>query len=313
MPLRGTFYFTPPLIRKLLKSIIQWRCQLSDDREHRNEVFGGAPGAPHSHGMPTRNVLKEDFGLDIPVENVPLPSLGAVYPADHPLHGQETVQIRAMTAKDEDILTSRALIKKGTVITHLLKSCLIDKSIDVDQMISGDRNALMISLRVTGYGAEYRVEVDCPACGERSKQNFDLTQLEINRLSISPLVSGSNLFEFFLPVTKKKVKFKFLTGNDEQEIMVTDERKKKQGIHTENTVTSRIQHALVSVGDVTDRNKISTFIRNMPARDSLELRRFIDKNEPGISMKTWMDCPSCLEHSEVRLPLGAAFFWPDAE
>ncbi|NCA17808.1 MAG: hypothetical protein EBS90_12335, partial [Betaproteobacteria bacterium] len=65
--------------------------------------------------------------------------------------------------------------------------------------------------------------------------------------------------------------------------------------------------------NITDKNKISMFCRNMPARDSLELRKHIDNNEPGIEMKSWMDCPSCLEHSEVRLPIGAAFFWPDSD
>jgi len=285
---------------------------MSDDREQRNEVFGAPPNPGHP-SIPTRDVMKEDFGIEIPVENVPLPSRGVVYTADDPLHGHETVQIRAMTARDEDILTSRALIKKGTVISHLLKSCLINKNIDVESMLSGDRNALMVALRVTGYGAEYNVEVDCPACGERSKQNFDLTQLEINRLKIDPTIIGTNVFEFDLPLTKKRIKFKFLTGVDEQEIMITAERKKKQGITNENVVTARLQHAIVSIDNISDKNKISLFIRNMPAMDSLELRRFIDKHEPGIDMKCWMDCVSCYEHSEVRLPLGATFFWPDAD
>ena len=277
------------------------------ERNERNEIFGQA-----GQMMPRKNVMLEDFGYEVPVENVPLPSQGMVYPAESPLHGQETVQIRAMTAKEEDILTSKALIKKGTVITHLLQSCLIDKSVRVDEMLSGDRNALMVALRVTGYGSDYNVEVDCPACSERSKQSFDLTELKINRLSTAPIAVGANVFEFELPVTKKGVRFKFLTGIDEQDIMVTQERRKKQGQQADNLVTMRLQHAIVSIANVTDRNKIAMFISNMPARDSLALRRHIDGAEPGIEMKAWMDCPSCLEHSEVRLPLGATFFWPDS-
>ena len=288
---------------------------MSDERENKNQqVFGSHPGQPGVHpSIKRRDVMKEDFGYEVPVETVPLPSVGVTYPADHPLHGQETTMVRAMTARDEDILTSRALIKKGIVISSLLKSCLVDKSIDVDEMLSGDRNALMVALRVTGYGAEYNVEVDCPACGERSKQNFDLTQLNINRLTLSPTIAGTNCFEFELPVTKKRVKFKFLTGYDEQEIMVISERKKKQGIKTENAVTERLKYSIVSIDNIDDKNKIAMFVGNMPARDSLALRKFIDKSEPGIDMKSWMDCPSCFEHSEVRLPLGAAFFWPDTE
>ena len=284
-------------------------------RSERNEIFSqGQDGPPNVQpGMPTRNVMRDDFGFEVPVETVPLPSRGITYPVDGGLHGTETVDIRAMTAREEDILTSRALIKKGTVISHLLKSCLIDRNIDPDTMLAGDRNALMTALRITGYGSDYNVEVDCPQCGERSKQSFDLTSLPIKRLDVQPVALGSNLFEFQLPVTKKKVRFKFLTGRDEQEIMITAERKKKTGMQGQNLVTTRLQHAIVSIEGVDDKTKIGMFIRNMPARDSLELRRFIDKSEPGIDMKSWMDCPACLESSEVRLPMGASFFWPDAE
>jgi len=256
--------------------------------------------------------MKDDFGFEVPVESIPLPSRGAVYPPTSPLHQQETVDVRAMTAREEDILTSRALIKKGTVITELIKSCLIDKRIEVSSMISGDRNALMVGLRVTGYGSDYNVEVECPECSEKSKQTFNLSELAIKPLEIQPAEPGTNLFEFHLPVTKKNVRFKFLTGADEEEIMVIQERKKKAGAIADNLVTTRMQYAIQMVEGKTDKALISNFVRNMPAKDSLMLRNFIDKNEPGIDMKAYMDCPSCSESSEVRIPLGAAFFWPDA-
>ena len=281
-------------------------------RSDRNEVFGAAPTSAAA-AMPKRNVMQEDFGYEIPVESVPLPSLGVTYSSESSLSHQETIDIKAMTAKEEDILTSRSLIKKGTVITHLLRSCLVDKSIDPDEMLSGDRNALMTAVRITGYGKSYNVEVDCPACGERSKQSFDLAALPIKRLQTPPVSPGSNLFEFQLPLTKKTVRFKFLTGADEAELAVIGERKKKQGMTAENLVTQRLMFAIQSIDGITDKSKISMFCRHMPARDSLALRKYIDANEPGIDMKSWMDCPSCLEHSEVRLPIGAAFFWPDAE
>jgi hypothetical protein len=280
-------------------------------RAERNEVFTASDAARAGHQV--RNIMRDDFNFEVPVESVPLPSMGAVYSSDSPLFRQETIDIRAMTAKEEDILTSRALIKKGTVITHLLKSCMINKHVDPDEMLSGDRNALMTAVRITGYGAEYAVEVECPACSEKSKQAFDLAQLPIRRLKISPVAEGANLFEYILPVSKKRVRFKFLTGADEAELATVQERKKKQGMSTDNLVTQRLMFSIQSIDNITDKTKISMFIRNMPARDSLELRKFIDANEPGIEMKSWMDCPSCLEHSEVRLPIGAAFFWPDSD
>ena len=108
------------------------------------------------------NVMLDDFGIEIPVETVPLPSRGIIYKTEGSLFGQETIDIKPMTAKEEDILTSRAYIKNGSVISKLIQSCLSDKSIDPDDLISGDRNALLIALRITGYGADYDLELSCP-------------------------------------------------------------------------------------------------------------------------------------------------------
>ena len=258
------------------------------------------------------DVMKDDFGIHIPAESVPLPSSGVIYNQDGPLFGRETLDIKPMTAKEEDILTSRALIKKGTVLTKLIHSCLIDKSINPDDLISGDRNALLVSLRITGYGADYDVEIDCPECSTRSKQTFDLSTLPIKRLQIDPVTIGENVFEVQLPVTKKVVKVKFLTGHDEREMMITSERKKKTGIKTDSSVTDRLMQSIISVDGITDKNKLAFFVKNIPARDSLVLRKFLDNYEPGVEMKSWMTCPNCHEQSEVGLPMGASFFWPDS-
>ncbi len=275
--------------------------------ENRSDLFGGAVPA----GIQVKDVMKDDFGFEIPVESVPLPSNGVTYSVDSPLHCSETVDIRSMTAREEDILTSRALIKKGTVITELIKSCLIDKKINVPDMLSGDRNAVMVALRITGYGKDYVVESDCPKCGNRSKQTFDLANMPIKRLEIEPVSKGQNAFEFKLPLTKKSVVFKFITGRDEEEILTVQERTKKQGAIADNIVTTRLQYAIVSIDGRTDRGAINSFIRSMPARDSMALRKYIEQNEPGIDMKSDYDCNSCNEVSEVRVPLGAGFFWPE--
>ena len=282
-----------------------------------NDVFTGdkAPEGSMAEGWKgqTTNVLADDFGLTIPTEIVPLPSQGVIYGEEDALNMKETIEIRAMTAREEDILTNRAFIKNKTVIAELIKSCLINKNIDPNNMIAGDRNAMMVALRITGYGQEYTVEVDCPACGERSKQDFDLGALPIKHLAHQPVTPGSNIFEFTLPLTKKKVRFKYLTGHEEQEIAIIEERLKKRGIQKNNLVTNRFQHQVLSIDNINDKNKVQKFCQNMPARDSLALRKFMDKNEPGIEMKQHMTCPHCFEESEVRLPMGASFFWPDSE
>ena len=267
----------------------------------------------NNHGpIKVSNVMKEDFGFEIAIESVPLPSRGIIYPQDSPLFGQETLDIKPMTAREEDILTSRAYIKNGTVLTKLMKSCLVDKSINPDDLISGDRNALMVALRITGYGGSYNVEVDCPKCGATNKADFDLSALPIKRLEIDPVVEGENMFEVQLPVSKKTVRVKFLTGHDEKEMSIIAERKRKAGLKTDTTITDRLFRSIISVENITDKNKIKIFVNNIPARDSLALRSFLDKNEPGIIMQSWMSCNSCHEESEVDLPMGASFFWPDS-
>lgn len=290
-------------------------------RKNNNVLTGGKqPEGSMASGWAGQrgDVMRDEFGLEIPVESVPLPSKGVVYAPDHPLHMQETVEIRAMTAREEDILTSKALIKKGTVITELIKSCLIDKRIDPNDMILGDRNALMVALRITGYGSDYTVEVACPACGERSRQEFNLSQLPISRLSKEPIAAGSNVFETIMPKNKESdpdivIRYRHMTGADEINITQTQERKKKQGFQTDNLITTRYQHQIVAVNDITDKTKIQMFCQRMPTKYSLALRKAMDENEPGIQMKQHIQCPSCFEESEVSMPLGASFFWPDTD
>jgi len=291
-------------------------------KRKNNDVLtgGSAPEGSMASGWsgPRGDIMRDEFGLEIPVENVPIPSNGIVYPPEHPLHLQETIQIRAMTAKEEDILTSKALIKKGTVITELIRSCLIDKRIDPNDMILGDRNAVMVALRITGYGSDYAVEVNCPACGERSKQQFNLAELSITRLNEQPVADGSNVFEVVMPKTREtdpdlKIRYRHMTGHDEQHMTVMQERKKKQGFKTDNLITTRYQQQIVAINDITDKTKIQMFIQRMPTKYSIALRGSMDKNEPGIQMKQHIQCPACFEESEVSMPLGASFFWPDAE
>ena len=281
---------------------------MSDKR--KNEIFG-AQALSH-HGMPQSDVMRDDFGWEVPVESVPLPSEGKVYDPNSPLSNKTMLDIKAMTAKEEDILTSRALIKKGTVITSLLQSCILDPGISVSDMLTGDRNALMVAVRITGYGADYRADVTCPACDVRSQQSFNLGELPIRRLNIEPVSDGENKFSFILPITKQEVHFKFLTGRDEEEMSIIAERKKAAlpEMQGERLVTSRLARSVVSIGGVSDKNKINIFVDRMPAQDSRKLRAYMDANEPGIEMKSWMSCASCGDSSEVELPMGANFFWP---
>lgn len=290
----------------------------TEDREQRNAVFSGGPNVPPpgiDPRMPMQSAadkVKAEFGLDIPLETVPLPSSGKVYPQNTSLFNSETIEIRSMTAREEDILTSRALLKKGTVITELIRSCLVDRTVSPNDLLSGDRNALMVAIRITGYGPDYKAEIECTECGAKTHHEFNLAELPVRRLNIEPVTQGANLFEFVLPKSRKNVKFRFLTGRDEEEIMTTNEKQKKLGLSTESNVTTNLMHSIVSIDGVDDRAKISNFIRMMPARDSLALRNYIKENEPGVLMKQETSCSACGYSEEVTMPLGINFLWPQS-
>jgi hypothetical protein len=273
---------------------------MSEDRAQRNKVFNSN----------NSNVIMQPMD-DIPAESVPLPSKGMVYPEKSPLCGRETVDIRVMTAREEDILTSRALIKKGTVITELIKSCLVDKEINVGEMIAGDRNAIMVSLRITGYGSEYPAEIECNSCGHNFENTFRLDKLPLKRLDLSPVRSGTNVFEFELPISKRKVYFKFLTGDDEEEINIIQDKMKKLGNLQDQFVTTRLKYSIVQVDDIEDKGYIARFVDSMRAGDSKALRKYMDKHEPGMVMRQIATCPACGQDEEVGMPLGAQFFWPE--
>jgi hypothetical protein len=269
-----------------------------------SEIVGHIPRA-----LPAQDI----FGWSIPVEQVPLPSQGLIYPKDSVLHGKETLQIKAMTAQEEDILMSRALWKEGSVTTHLIKSCLIDKGVDTADLLSGDRNALLVSIRITGYGSDYRAQVTCPACGKNDNYVFDLTRIGIKRMGIAPVTPGINEFEFLLPVSKKRVIFKLLTVRDEDNDRIARERMQKlfPDSNQESTVTKQLENQIVSIDGKTDRTAISAFVKMMPAADSRALRTRMRETEPGLDMKLDMECRSCGAESKVALPLGAEFFWPE--
>lgn len=254
-----------------------------------------------------------EWGYEIPIDTIPLPSRGLVYPEGSALHGRSDIEIRAMTAKDEDILTSRALIKKGTVISHLLRSCIVDKSINVDDMLLADRQVVMIALRITSYGPEYAVEVQCPACDEKEVTTFDLSQLPIKWLEVQPTAPGQNVFAFQLPMSRVNIQFRFLTGRDEIEMSRDMEaRKKKLKTSFDNVITSQLQRLIVSVNGDTSKSTIARFVDNMPVHDSRVLREYITKIQPGMDMTQDFVCSSCGEMNEVEVPIGASFFWPDA-
>lgn len=280
----------------------------NDTRTRRNEIYNQSQARDSNKNHP-QNLI----AFDNPTIEIPLPSNGIIYHADHPLAGKETVEITMMTAKQENILTNRSLAKSGKLLSKLIESCLVDQSIDSRDMLIGDRNTVMVALRASGYGSEYKVSVTCPACSAKSEQEFMLNNLPIRRLEIQPIAVGQNLFEFKLPLSKADIAFRFLTGHDEEELAVTMNRKKKLGAVDSELVTSSLIQSIVSINGITDRRAISLAIPRMPAIDSKAFRNYVQENEPGMKLRGTMECPECDHVEEVSIPLDAGFFWPDAK
>jgi hypothetical protein len=254
------------------------------------------------------------FSWSIPTEFVQLPSAGKFYPNNHPLHNQDTVEITFMTAKEEDILSSRSLLKEGLALDRMLQNILVQKNIDVASLLVGDKNALSVAARRTGYGPEYETKVTCPSCGTTEDFSFDISEPPIHNYeekmeAYKATLNGANNLEITLPMTRATVECRLLTGYDEQKIFKESERKAKKKIDTGST-TDVFRSYIVSVNGEDNPFTIESFIQAMPARDARILRRAYTSCIPNIDLEQEYECTSCGYESEMEVPLGVDFFWP---
>lgn len=265
--------------------------------------------------MPTGNSVGQ-LSFVAPTEFVYLPSKGKYYPEGHPLFNKETIEIKQMTAKEEDILANKSYIKKGVAIDKLLESLLVDKSIELDSLLLGDKNALIIAARISGYGPEYGVGVQCPDCGEKFENEFNLYELQSKEddeeivLPEGVEKTERNTFRTVLPTTKWEVEFRALTGRDEKDIARMLENRKKMNPNAELSVLDQIRTILVSVQGVTDRAIIAQAINSLPARDSRYLRSIFQVCVPNVKFTQHINCTSCGATSKLEVPLTVEFFWP---
>jgi predicted RNA-binding Zn-ribbon protein involved in translation (DUF1610 family) len=256
-----------------------------------------------------QNVAKESTP-DVPTEVIELPSKGMFYPEGHPL-ASGRIEMKYMTAKEEDILTSQNLIKQGVVIDKLLQALIVDK-FNYNDLLVIDKNALFIAARVLGYGKDYEVEVACPACGEKSRHTVDLTSFESKDVDFSAFTKGQNAFNFTLPASKKVLTLKFLTHGDEKRIEEEMKGLKKMSSLTkvDPELTTRLKHIITAVDGNPDA-VTTTFVNSLLAVDSLALRKFLKEITPDIDTTFNYTCPHCgHENERIPLPIDVSFFWP---
>jgi hypothetical protein len=274
--------------------------------EEQNEPIQADSAAPIMAGA--------EMSWSTPTEFVELPSQGKFYPPGHPLDGEDTLEIRFMTAKEEDILTSRALIKKGIVLDRLIDSVIVNKAVKAKDLLIGDKNAVLIAIRVTGYGEEYSVKVQCPSCGSSVNSSFDVE--EVKKLKESEMPDGvefttSNTFTLTAPATKAVVECRLMTGEDERRLTRMQEQRRKHKLPSAS-LTNQLRQSIVSVNGNDQAVYTNGFVDNMPARDSRYIREVYSKVMPNVTLEHTFECDSCDHTAEAQaVPLGTSFFWPD--
>ena len=236
----------------------------------------------------------------LPTETVSLPSKGLLYPEDNPLSSGK-VEMKYMTAKEEDILTNQAYIADGTVFDRLFKS-LIVSDVNYDDLLIGDKNAILVAARILGYGKDYKFTLG----GEDFE--VDLSLLKEKEIDESIYTKGVNKFSFTLPASNTTVVFKILTHRDEENIRKEIDSYKKISKDTSPEVTTRLKHTIVSVDGKEDKKSIRDFVDNyLLARDARALREHVRQIQPDIDLTFF---PNNSE-SRIDIPIGLTFFWPN--
>lgn len=244
--------------------------------------------------------------FSFPTETIDLPSGGKFYPEGHPLRSGK-IDIKYMTAKEEDILTSTNLIQKGVVIDRLMDSLIVTPGVKSEDLFVGDLNAVMVAARILGYGKEYETELPCMQCTTKFPYNVDLTTLDMANAENLP---NTNEFSAKLP-TGVEVTFKLLTRKDELEIEKEVAALKKFNKSVEGDTTVRLNYMITSVNGNSDRKIIRQLSDAMIMRDLRALREEIKRVSPDVNFEISTTCPSCESEVKARMPMGVNFFWPD--
>ena len=252
--------------------------------------------------------MAENKKYDFPTEVITLPSEGKCYPEDHPLSSGE-LEIKYMTAKEEEILASQNLISKGVVLDKLFESIIADKKINIDDIIIGDKNAIVLATRILGYGPEYKIQV--PSIEGQTEIQIDLSKVQTKDVDLDKL-NRENIYEWGTPVGKNVIKWRMLTHGDEK-MIDTDvramNRLNKDGASAE--LTTRYRYMIKSVDGKEDTKSIVDFVNNkFLARDTRAFRTHIKELQPDMKMEFEYDNPNTGEKEMTPIPMGVGFFWP---
>jgi hypothetical protein len=256
---------------------------------------------------PTQQII-EPKSYPFPTEVISLPSKGLCYPTTNPLSKGE-VTIKLMTAKEEDILTSANLIRKGIHLDKLLESVVVEPGVNINDLLIGDKNAILVTSRLLAFGPEYNVTVNDPVEKEPVEVNVDLSKIKVKEIDES-LLSRNNEYSYTLPVSKMPVKFKLLTHGDEIAINKDVEASEKT-LKTGNEITARYRKIITEVDGNREFGYISNFVANrLLAGDSKGLRKYMTELTPDLDLTFEYTSPYSGETEALRIPFGVNFFYP---
>lgn len=248
----------------------------------------------------------------VPLEIIDLPSKGWFYDSKSPL-SNGTIEISPLLGMHEDILLSANFIRRGVVIDKLLEAIIGNSEVKYDDILLGDKIAIMVACRISGYGKTYEVQVECPQCSTKSNQEIDLETFKFKEIDFDLFIKGQNEFKFQLPFTKKTITFKLLTRKDEREIAVEIEAMRK-AFKNEGSkeVTTRMRYSILSIDGDTDRKTINDFVNFIPARDAMAFREYAKSINPDVEMSFDFVCQKCGHSVGMEVPIDVTFFWPNA-
>ena len=248
----------------------------------------------------------------VPTEIVDLPSKGLFYPEGHPLHEKDFIEIKHMTTKEEDILTSTSLIEKGLVLERLLKSIIVDPQIDPKSLLPGDQNAIYLNARINAYGGEYNFNFTCDACGKSNKVDYDLENVKNKKLLEGHLIENG-LIKIDLEKSNLVVKLKQLNSHDLD--FIEKENKKNESRGTAHGATTSLLLSIIhSINDeVNDYSlKFINIIESLPSKDVRQIKKVYTEAKPDVDFFVELKCAHCGNLKEGNVPITANFFWPDA-
>jgi hypothetical protein len=244
-----------------------------------------------------------------PTELVELPSKGAFYPPDHPLYNVESIEIKMMTTKEEDILTSPTFVEKGVVFDKLLESIILDKRIHPSSLLTGDRNAILTQARISAYGPEYSFSSICQGCSTVQKVDYVFENLKTKELPDN-LEFEDGLLKVVLPKSKAVLHLKFLTGQDEKEIQQEQSRRAKANLPEEQLILM-YRKLIAKVNGNDDMFFISNFVSSMPVLDSRYIRKIYSQAKPDLDLTFRFECKKCGNVDEGGVvSISGDFFWP---